>query len=203
MEGVVSELQEASLTTESKDVANVNTNSAVSHVVLFEDRKPVCVADAVGRPGLVPPFMKVTTGKPPGASGSVVDLPPCDDFQLSVLKDKASEALLINGEEPVQVAELGTLLAAGVLCTSGFVASVGVRALKSKINHTEQEGVSVNWSGDTVSALFIATAPAVIGVIVAFPEFSLLTGLPVMGLCGLGAYHVAGYFGWELTSDDN
>ena len=46
--------------TEGRAKLNSKSPAAVSHVVLFEDKKPVCVADAVGRPELVPPFMKVT-----------------------------------------------------------------------------------------------------------------------------------------------
>ena len=192
----MSELQEVLLPAERAKL-NSNSPSAVSHVVLFEDRKPVCVADAVGRPELVPPFMKVTTGKPPEASGSVVDLPPCDNFQLSVLRGRASEALLINGEEPVQVAELGTLLAAGALCAAGVAAGGAARFLKNhSINHTEQ-GISVDVSLSSFTALLMGVPPAVVATAIMRPEFSFLTGLPILGFCGLGTYHVAGYFTGE------
>ena len=178
-----------------KERAKLNSPppAAVSHVVLFEDRKPVCVANAVGRPELVPPFMKVA-GQEPETSTSV-DLPPCDDLQLSILSNKASQALLINGEEPVQVAAEPFLVTMTSLCLYGAIGGIGAQAVRYSLD---------SQSPFTSSSLAIGVAGT--GTVVGTPFLSAmhvhflnpggmtwLGGFSITGLCGLWAYHAIGY----------
>ncbi len=158
-------------------------NREVSHVVLFEEGKPVCVANAVRRPELVPHFMKV---KAQDSEAAALPLPACDDFQLSVLEAKAQEALLINGKEPVQMA---AFMESMLLCTLGGAGSIGAVVLED----AAESSFSKHSKVDITVAVF-GTAIAPVGSFVAlkyfseFAAFSYLRGFSIVGLCGLGIY---------------
>ncbi len=175
---------------QENELAKINskTNPAISYAVLFENKKPVCVTDVVGRPELVPKFMEVKDQKATKISG--INLPPCEDFQLSVLKAKAHHALLINGDEPVQVAS-PVLFPALVLCLFGSASGVGIKMTESGV---EKGG----WlSGEAAAGVFVSSGLGyATGMILKEGgfAFSRFMGLSIAGLCGIGTYYAVGYF---------